>query len=108
MKLNNTDFTEVDIEMLTQIIPNLTFLDLSFSKMKKDQLTSLFLTIKNAANLQELDLTGIDLRSFHMQDLKESFFNIRKVSLEKNYLDKMSEVCFVRECKLILDIFSTI
>ena len=97
--MNNTNFTEVDIEMLTQIFSNLTFLDLSFSRMKNDQLTSLLSKIKNAESLQELDLTGIDLAFISMKDLKESVFNVRKVSLENNCLDKLSEVCLLRECE---------
>eukprot|EP00092_Neocalanus_flemingeri_P020148 GFUD01021812.1.p1 GENE.GFUD01021812.1~~GFUD01021812.1.p1 ORF type:complete len:794 (-),score=153.72 GFUD01021812.1:126-2345(-) len=97
LKLNNSNFTEVDLELLTQNIYNLTFLDLSFAKLKKDQLTSLLHTIKNAENLKELVLTGMDLSLVSLQVLKESVCNVRKVSVQKNFLDKLSEVELLRE-----------
>eukprot|EP00092_Neocalanus_flemingeri_P037141 GFUD01040429.1.p1 GENE.GFUD01040429.1~~GFUD01040429.1.p1 ORF type:complete len:363 (-),score=90.04 GFUD01040429.1:77-1030(-) len=98
LKLNNTDFTEVDIGLLTQTIPNLVFLDLTYSRMKKDQLISLLFTIKHAENLQELDLCGIDLSFVSLTVLKESICNVRKVSLERNFLNKLYEVSVVKEC----------
>ena len=72
MKLNNTNFTQVNIGILTQNIQNLTFLDLSFSKLKKDQLTSLLYSIKNCKNLQVVYLTGIDFGEMDLQMVKDS------------------------------------
>ena len=99
MKLNNTNFTQVNIGILTQNIQNLTFLDLSFSKLKKDQLTSLLYSIKNCKNLQELDLTGIDFGGMDLQVVKDSIFHVKKVLLEKNYLGKLSEVVLLKQCR---------
>jgi len=98
IKLNNTNFTQVNIGILTQNIQNLTFLDLSFSKLKKDQLTFLLNSIKNCKNLQELDLTGIDFGGMDLQLVKDSIFNVKKVLLEKNYLCKLSEVVLLKQC----------
>ena len=98
LKLNNTNFTQVDIQILTKNIQNLTFLDLSFSKMARDQLYCLFSSAKTAGSLLELDLTGIDFGGLDTQLVKESIFNVKKVSLEKNYLCKLSEVVLVKQC----------
>eukprot|EP00092_Neocalanus_flemingeri_P019210 GFUD01020810.1.p1 GENE.GFUD01020810.1~~GFUD01020810.1.p1 ORF type:complete len:301 (-),score=72.42 GFUD01020810.1:108-905(-) len=66
--------------------------------MRKDQVISLLFTIKNAVSLQELDLYGIDLSFVSLQILKESIWNVRKVSLGRNFLNKLFEVCLVKEC----------
>ena len=99
MKLNSTNFTEVEIEILTENISNLTFLDLSFSKMTNDQRTSLLYALKDSSNLQDLDLTGIDLSGVNIHLIKQSVYNVRKVSLEKNCLGKLGDICLLKLCK---------
>ena len=97
LKLNNTNFTEMDIESLISIIPSLSFLDVSFSKFTPDQLTTILNSVKNAKNLEELVLSGIDLSSVSLKMVKESISNIKTVSLQKNFSDKMSEIELIRE-----------
>ena len=99
MKLNSTNFTEVEIEILTENISNLTFLDLSFSKMTNDQRTSLLYALKDSSNLQDLDLTGIDLSGVNIHLIKQSIYNVRKVALEKNCLGKLGDICLLKLCK---------
>ena len=99
MKLNSTNFTEVEIEILTENISNLTFLDLSFSKMTNDQRTSLLYALKDSSNLQDLDLTGIDLSGVNIHLIKQSVHNVRKVFLEKNCLGKLGDICLLKVCK---------
>ena len=106
MRLINANFTEVDIELLTQNISNLTMLDLSFSKLEKDQLTNLLYAVKNCEHLQDLVLTGIDLSTVSLQVLKESICNVKQVSVNKNCLDKLSEVELLREGKFDIEIYN--
>ena len=108
LKLNNTNFTETDIESLISIIPSLSFLDVSFSKFTPDQLTTLLCSVKNAKNLEELVLSGIDLSSVSLQMVKESIYNIKTVSLQKNFFDKMSEVELLKEGEFNFKLLNTI
>ena len=106
MRLINANFTEVDIELLTQNISHLTMLDLSFSKLEKEQITNLLYAVKNSEYLQDLVLTGIDLSTVSLQVLKESVGNVKQVSMNKNCLDKLSEVELLREGRFDIETYN--
>ena len=67
------------------------------SQPRDASLLHLFSLRTHLADLEELVLTGIDLSNVSLQLVKESISNIKTVSLQKNFFDKMSEVELLRE-----------
>lgn len=99
LKLNNTNFTKTDISVLLTIIPTLSSLDLSSSKLTTQQITDVLQAVRNSKHIEELSMSGVDLSLVSLPMVKESISNLKKVSLYHNFIDKMSEVELIKEGK---------
>ena len=92
-----TDFVDLDIRLLTNMVPGLFKLDLNSAKLTESQLTNLLCAVQQAENMDQLNLSGVDISGVTLLRLKESVAHIKEVQLQNNFTDKISEIELLRE-----------